>query len=259
MSGIDRPLGQGFDERVPVVLVLDTSESMARPPQAPRIAELNSALSEWLNDARGRPGLRSRVEVAIITFGSDVRVLDLTAGTSGDPGAASAFVLIGEVTMPRLRTGGVTMMLPAVSAALDLALARRRLLTDQGVLSRRPLIWLLTDGAASDADGNRLAPDDLAGTAGLLRAAEQPSRPDDGCLFYAIGVGEADRAMLEVLAPASTLMLGSVRFRDILDVVFRSSDTVRSSDQPGEAYRLAGEHAALAEGLRSLEESFLDQ
>ena len=46
------PLGRGFAERIPLVLVLDTSASMASPAESPRIAELNSALSKPLSNPR---------------------------------------------------------------------------------------------------------------------------------------------------------------------------------------------------------------
>ena len=261
------PLGQGFDERVPVVLVLDTSDSMARPREAPRIAELNAALADWLQDTRSRPGLRSRVEIAIVTFGSEIQVLELAPDRSAaatrdgraHAAASTAFAPIGDVADPVLTTSGFTLMLPAIEVAVDLAAQRRRLLREQGVPSRRPLIWLLTDGAASTADGEPLQAGDLAGAARLLRAAEQPHDQDDGCLFFAIGVGEADRTMLEVLAPASTMMLGSVRFRDILGLVSHSSDLGNSSDEPAAAYQQARELAEFAEGLRSLEQRYLDQ
>jgi uncharacterized protein YegL len=252
-------LGQGFDERVPLVLVLDTSESMARPAGSPRIAELNSALAAWLGDARQRPSLRSSVEIAIVTFGSQVRVLDPVTGGHGEGSAAVAFAPIAEVADPVLTTGGFTLMLPAIEMALGLAVARRRLLAERGVPSRRPRIWLLTDGAASTADGQLVQAEDLAETARLIRAAENPAEQVEGCLFYAIGVGEADRAVLEVLAPDSTFMLTSVGFRDILGLVSDSSEAVRSSDEPGVAYPQARDMAAFQSRLISLEERYRDQ
>src|SRR5438270_705076 len=57
---MSQPLGQGYDERIPLVLVLDTSQSMARPPEAPRITALNRALTDWLRDTRKEPRLSRR-------------------------------------------------------------------------------------------------------------------------------------------------------------------------------------------------------
>jgi len=52
---LTRPTGRGFSERIPLVLVLDTSASMARPEGSPRIGELNAALREWFAEAAADP------------------------------------------------------------------------------------------------------------------------------------------------------------------------------------------------------------
>jgi uncharacterized protein YegL len=239
-------LGEGFDERIPLVLVLDTSESMARPNGSPRIAELNAALGEWLRDARTKPSLRGSVEVAFVTFGSVVQVLDPATGEpAAEQSADTAFALVDNVRQPDLRTGGLTLLLPAIELALDLAVRRVRLLASRGVPARRPRIWLVTDGAPSTVTGER--------------AAEHPDTPGEGCLFYVIGVGNADRDTLEVLAPDSTMMLGSVRFSDILALVSNSTDSASSGDEPEQAYRETRDNAAMIERFRSLEERFLDR
>lgn len=256
---IGPPLGRGFDERVPLVLVIDTSDSMARPADSPRIAELNSALSGWLSDARSRPSLRNRLEVAIITFSSTVQVLDPATGNYGSSTAETAFAPIGQVADPGLVAGGYTLMLPAVDLALDLATARRRLLAEQGLPCRRPRIWLLTDGAASTASGELVGPEELAKTARLLRAAENPNDQNDGCLFYAIGVGNADRAALEILAPDSTIMLDRVNFREILGLVSYSTEVASSGDTSDEAYRQSRDMADLLDQFRAFEQRFKDQ
>jgi len=257
---MNRRLGQGFEERVPLVLVLDTSASMARPADSPRIAELSRALATWLSDARANPAVCGSVEIALVTFGSAVQVLNPATGTPlAQPSADAAFVPIGRVAHPMLRPGGLTLMLPAIKVALQLGVGRARLLAAQGVPARRPRIWLVTDGAATSADGGKVTADELAETAALLRGAETPAVPGDGCLFYAIGTAGADRASLEVLAPESTLMLGSVRFGDVLSLVSNSTNTAHSSDEPAVAYREARFSAALVQRMRSLEERFLDQ
>ena len=73
-------LGRGFDERAPLVLVLDTSASMGNPPEAPRIAELNAALRDWMADAGDDVALRGRLEIAVVTFGSSAQVLEWPCG-----------------------------------------------------------------------------------------------------------------------------------------------------------------------------------
>ena len=115
------PLGRGFAERIPLVLVLDTSASMASPAGSPRIAELNAALREWIADAAADPALRERLEIAIVTFDSEVRVLHLTDAPE-PPG--SAFALAAAVTPPELCASGLSLMLPALEVAVRLATQR---------------------------------------------------------------------------------------------------------------------------------------
>jgi uncharacterized protein YegL len=251
---MSQPLGQGYDERIPLVLVLDTSQSMARPPEAPRITALNRALTDWLRDTRKEPRLSRRLEVAIIAFGSSVRVLDPATGRDGPADAATAFAPVTNVADPELTPHGYTLMLPAISQALGLAQGPRRRQESQGMPSRRPLIWLLTDGAASDAEGRPLDAASMARTAEQIRAAEHAPEQVDQCLFCAIGVGAADQDMLESLAPDSTLMLDHIGYRSILTMITGSTESVRSSDTPAEAHQRGRDIAGLTEQLRQLED-----
>lgn len=251
MSQAASVLGRGFDERIPVLLVLDTSASMGRPEHEPRIGRLNAALGDWFADASAQPGLRGRIEIAIITFDSAIRVLDPGGGPDRPGGAASAFRLIADAHPPQLRASGFSLMLPAIETALQLATEHKRTLEVDGIPSRRPLIWLLTDGAPSDETGAALAPADLAATAQRLRAEEAAGR----CLFFAIGVAGADLHMLEVLAPASTMMLSSFSYREILRFVSRSSDNVKSSDSVADVYLQTREQVTMLEEISSLEET----
>ncbi len=126
---LSSPLGRGFAERIPLVLVLDTSDSMTRPAGTPRIGELNSALREWFTEAGADPALRERLEVAIVTFDSQVRVLRLAEAS------ASAFALVETVDPPELCASGLTLMLPAIETAVKLATERSRELSAQGTPS----------------------------------------------------------------------------------------------------------------------------
>jgi uncharacterized protein YegL len=249
------PLGRGFDERVPLILVLDTSASMANPAGAPRITELNAALRAWIADAEGDPALRDRLEIAMVTFDSTITVLEWPGdGAAQSPGP---FRMPGGLTPPTLRAGGLTFMLPAIEVAIDLASQRSRELHEAGIPSRRPQVWLVTDGAPSEPDGEKVSAGDLAAAARRVRAAEQPTKDGPGCLFYAVGVGGADRATLRVLAPESNHMLSDFPFREILRLASQSASTVRSSATASQAYAEVHEKAdqmrqflAWQEGLR---------
>ncbi len=121
------------------------------------------------------------------------------------------------------------------------------------------MLWLLTDGAPTDADGQPLDLSDLAPAAGRLRAAERAADPDHSCRFFAIGVGDADRELLQALAPHSTMMLSGFPFRDILGIVSDSAENVRSSAQPEDDYLQVGKIADFAEKLRSFEAGQLEE
>jgi len=219
------PLGRGFAERIPLVLVLDTSDSMARPDGSPRITELNVALSEWFADAAGDPALRERLEVAIVTFDSQVRVLRLT--DTPEP-SASAFALVETVSPPELCASGLTLMLPAIETAVELATERTRELSAQGTPSRRPLVWLVTDGAPCDVRGAPLPASEVRAAGQRLSDEGQATADSPGYLFYAVGVGGADLATLRALAPKGSMLLPDFPFRKILRMASESASKQRA-------------------------------
>ncbi|AUG76299.1 VWA domain-containing protein [Kitasatospora sp. MMS16-BH015] len=263
--------GQGYDERQPVIVLLDTSASMGRPADRPRIAELNRALADWFDSVRAQPRLRARVEVCLVTFDSEVRVFDpatralvprdraaaataTSTGTGTGTGTAGElFAPIDGLQPPELAAGGCTNLLPAIRLALDLAADRHRALTAQGVPVQRPVIWLLTDGAPTDGAGTALSPADLAADAALLRRAEE----ERGCVFFVVGVQGADQALLEVLAPEATYLLDTLDFTRILDFLFQSVDRIDPRDSAGQTHRRVAAFARVQATLASLVEEEL--
>ncbi|MDW6056822.1 hypothetical protein SAZ11_00235 [Streptomyces sp. FXJ1.4098] len=223
MSVHSMEFGAGFEERQPVVLLLDTSASMGRPEEHPRIDELNGALTRWFDGVRGQERLRTRVEVCLITFDSAVRVHDPGPGRLVPVEEADAdrlFVPVDGMHPPTLRAEGLTRLTEAVETALELARARYRTLQRQRVPVRRPFLWVLTDGAPSDDQGRPLDATALAGTAGRVREGEEQGE----WIFQVIGVRGADLPMLRVLAPKATSPLENLDFGRILDLLFQSTD-----------------------------------
>lgn len=223
MSVQDIGFGAGYQERQPVVLLLDTSASMGRPEENPRIDELNAALTRWFDGVRAQERLRTRVEVCLVTFDSAVRVYAPGPGRLLPVEEADAdrlFVPADSMRPPTLRAEGLTRLTEAVETALDLARTRYRTLQRQRVPVRRPFLWVLTDGAPSDAQGRPLDAAALAGTAGRVRRGEEKGE----WVFQVIGVRGADLPMLRVLAPQATSPLESLDFGRILDLLFQSTD-----------------------------------
>ena len=240
-------IGQGFEERLPLLILLDTSSSMGVPAAEPPIKALNDGLRAWIDDMRSDPSLASSVEVAVMTFGGTPIVLDPRGGTVTPASAAEAFANVSELRVHPLIAQGVTPMVPAVERALALVEERKRLLDEQRIPRRRPVIWLLTDGSPTDDEGNLGA--DLDPLAQQLRAAEDDNR----CLFFAVGVGAADEAALRRLAPTSTFMLQSTAYRDILRFASRSSDQSGRAQTAQEAYQAVAEEAEWLNELAEIE------
>ncbi|TWV57921.1 hypothetical protein FRZ03_01440 [Streptomyces misionensis] len=215
--------GSGYEERQPVVLLLDTSASMGRPAGHPRIDELNDALARWFDGVRAQERLRTRVEVCLITFDSAVRVYDPGPGRLVPVEQAAPdrlFVPADGMHPPVLRAEGLTRLTQAVDTALDLARTRYRALQRQRVPVRRPFLWVLTDGAPSDDQGRPLDEAALAGTADRVREGEAKGE----WVFQVIGVRGADLPMLRVLAPKATSPLENLDFGRILELLFQSTD-----------------------------------
>ncbi|WP_405973379.1 hypothetical protein OG496_31735 [Streptomyces sp. NBC_00988] len=249
--------GTGYEERQPVVLLLDTSASMGRPAEHPRIDELNSALTRWFDGVRAQERLRTRVEVCLITFDSVVRVYDPGPGRLVPVGPREAdagrlFVPVDRMHPPTLRAEGLTRLTEAVETALELARSRYRALQGQRIPVRRPFLWVLTDGAPSDAQGSPLDAAALAGTAGRVRQGEESGE----WVFQVIGVHGADLPMLRVLAPKATTQLENLDFGQILDILFQSSDRSGPDQDADEIHQqidtLAAKRARMEEMERGL-------
>ncbi|MFF0017380.1 hypothetical protein [Streptomyces sp. NPDC005374] len=252
MSVNSLEFGTGYEERQPVVLLLDTSASMGRPEENPRIDELNGALTRWFDGIRAQERLRTRVEVCLITFDSAVRVYDPGPGHLVPVGEADTdrlFVPVDSMHPPTLRAEGLTRLTEAVETALELARTRYRTLQGRRVPVRRPFLWVLTDGAPSDAHGRPLDATALAGTAGRVRQGEEKGE----WVFQVIGVRGADLPMLRELAPKATSPLENLDFGRILDLLFQSTDDSSPDQNADLIHQQVNDRAAKLARMERLE------
>jgi uncharacterized protein YegL len=186
------------EPRCPVVLVLDVSGSMSGEP----ISQLNEGLRTFQRELQGDELAARRVEVAIVTFGP-VRV-------------AADFHTADTFTPPVLSAQGDTPMGAAVRRAMDMVEERKALYRNNGVMSYRPWIFLITDGAPTD-DWEQVAADARAGDEARKFA------------FFPVGIDGADHRTLGRFSGRDALRLRGLEFRHLFVWLSNSMKAVSHS------------------------------
>lgn len=120
--------------KLPIVLVLDTSSSMAGDP----IRELNESVNNFIEEIKNDDFARAIAEVCIVTFGGDVDVLQ-------------DFESVNNISYPIFKDRGTTLMGSAVMKALDCLDKRLSRYEELGIDYYRPIMVLMTDGKPTDS------------------------------------------------------------------------------------------------------------
>jgi uncharacterized protein YegL len=158
------------EQRTPCVLLLDVSGSMDGEP----ISELNRGLQVFEQEVKADPLTAMRCEVAIVTFGETVNIVQ-------------DFVTVDQFTAPRMAAGGKTPLGQAIGRALDELRIRKEAYKRNGVNYTRPWMFVITDGAPTDT---------WEPAADRLRQEETAK----GVVVYPIGVKGADASVLARLS-----------------------------------------------------------
>lgn len=177
------------ENRCPVVLILDTSASMAGGP----IDSLNKGIASFKFDVEQDPLASLRVELAIVTFGQQVEVLQ-------------DFITIDDFIAPKLSTEGKTPLGAALKLGLDILDIRKTIYRREGIQYYRPWVFLVTDGAPTDGEGWK------------TEAARIHQLEKEGKLsFFTIGVEGADEDILKEIAPPqrAPIMLKDLKFEEL--------------------------------------------
>lgn len=199
------------EPRCPCVLLLDTSGSMG----GERMAQLNKGIQTFAKELKKDSLASLRVEVAVITFGGEVRIVQ-------------DFVSAADFNPPALSAEGDTPMGNAIATAVHNIEVRKKTYRSKGVTYYRPWIFMITDGAPTDGDL-------------WIKAAERVREGEDGkkLIFFAIGVQGADMEMLAKISPIrQPLRLHDMEFEQMF-VWLSGSVTSVSRSTPGDRVPLA--------------------
>lgn len=215
------------EPRCPVVLLLDTSGSMGIPANQP-ITQLNEGIKLFEQALKADPLASLRVEVALITFGGGVHVVDVTGMSRPlqTSDASLAFVTADSFEAPVLRAHGETPMGEAVTRALALLRQRKDMYKNHGIDYFRPWILLVTDGQPTDSRWRDAA----------AQAREEERR--DGVIIFPVGVQDADMRALAEFSNRPPLLLRGLVFNELFQWLSKSLSAVSRSN-PGEQVALA--------------------
>lgn len=192
------------EPRVPCTLILDVSSSMAGNP----ITELNDGLVAYKDELSADSLASKRVEVSVITFGSEVKtVCDFTTAAHFVP--------------PRLEAQGLTYMGQAVNQAIDALEMRKQQYKSNGIAYYRPWMFLVSDGAPNDPNWEAAA----------ARAIE--AEKAKAFKMFCVGVAGADMETLAKFCAGKPVMLKGLRFRDMFLWLSSSQQSV-SRSTPGD-------------------------
>jgi len=182
------PLGEDMflntERRCPVLLLLDTSGSMAN-----HIHLVNEGLQLLRNDLLGDALACQRVEIAVMTFGPVRLIQD--------------FVTVDRWLPPKLFASGGTPMGAAMELAVKQLRIRKRAYREAGISYYRPWIWLVTDGAPTDAWNRGM--DEI-----------QTEVRQGGLEMFTIGTDNADLQVLATISnPRKPVMLREAKYREM--------------------------------------------
>lgn len=180
------------------MLLVNTSMAMNGAP----LEETNDGVQRLRDQLLSDDHSSERVEMAIVTFG-------------GDPKVVHEFALPRNFTPPDLIADGPTYMGAGVMAALDLLDQRIHKYREAGITFYRPFVWMITRGGNSA--------DDWQSAVERIYRWEKAGRG----AFFAMGFGDTDFDTLSHLTVRSP-----VTFTDFLKN-FEGFFMLHHGDRPG--------------------------
>lgn len=191
------------EPRCPCVLLLDTSGSM----QGDAIAALNQGLESFREELTKNSLASRRVEVAIVTFDSQVQVVQ-------------DFVTADQFQPPELTAQGLTTMGAGIHKALDLLQERKSQYRSNGIAYYRPWVFMITDG---EPQGE--FEDVIEQAAQRLQMDETNKR----VAFFSVGVENANMTRLGQIGVRAPLKLKGLNFVEMFVWLSASMSAVSHS------------------------------
>ena len=164
----DVALKRNKTERLACVLIVDGSRSMK---DSGAIHELNEGLRTLAALVKEDDDVADGVQIAILRMGEDVTEL-------------TGFVDAAEFTAPVVEAHGSTPLGQAVTQAMSMIEAQKQRYRQNGISYKRPWLWIMSDGAPTDA---------WQPVAARARAAQEARQ------FTLWGIGVGKDAPLEAL------------------------------------------------------------
>ena len=193
-----------YEQKCLCVLVLDTSYSMDDGP----IEELNAGLQRFQEELLKDENTRDRLEVCIVTFDSEVNVVQ-------DP------ALLTEFTMPTLQTNGSTCMVDGLEEAISIVENRKLYYKSHGITYYRPWIVMMTDGEPdSDQDVD------------VIASRIHNDSESKKYVFIPVGVGDdINENVLRILSTPTfpPMKMQYVKFIEFFQWLSNSMSTISSS------------------------------
>jgi uncharacterized protein YegL len=225
------------EPRVPCVLLLDTSGSMAEivanaghdtgqtvqqdgktyrvvSGGTSRIDLLNEGLVTLKQTLAADSLASKRVEIAIVTFGGMVTTIQ-------------DFVSAENFQPPHLHASGGTPMGQAIIQGLEMIAQRKATYRAQGISYYRPWVFLITDGGPD--------PNDPWQTASVQVKQGEAAK---SFAFFTVGVEGANLDVLAQIATRAPAKLKGLNFRDLFLWLSQSMQAVTQSS-PGDTVPLA--------------------
>lgn len=187
------------EPRCACVLLLDVSVSM----RGEKIDALNKGLQLFQAELILDDLASKRVEVAIVTFGGKVEVVQ-------------DFITVDRFQPPMLVVSGSTPMGSATLKALEMIRNRKALYRSNGIAYYRPWIFLLSDGQPTD---------EWRYAAQCVRQEEQTK----GVAFFAVGVENANMGILSQISVRQPVKLIELNFGEMFQWLSNSLTSVSHS------------------------------